>query len=312
MSGAAQGGECHAGPERSYASPSDGETVNLSRSGCDLGPALENREGAIGVFDSGLGGLTAVKELHALLPAEEIIYFGDTGRVPYGTRGRDTIIKYVRQDIHFLLEHHVKAVVVACGTASSVALPAIREDYEIPLCGVIEHAAAAAARATKNQKVAVMGTAATIGSGAYERELLVRNSGLSIQSTAAPLLVPLVENGRFGRDDPVARLVLEEYLAPALAFGADTLILGCTHYPLLRDLVSDIAPGLRLINPGAVTAQAVARMLRESGLLREAPAGEGHITCFVSDDPTSFAQNADRFLGGPIATPVRRVEIERY
>lgn len=266
--------------------------------------------GAIGVFDSGLGGLTAVGELHRQLPAEEIIYFGDTGRVPYGTRGRDTIIKYTRQDIRFLLEHQVKAVVVACGTASSVALPAVRDLYNLPICGVIEHTARAAADATKNGKIAVIGTPATIGSGAYEEALRRCNPRLSIESLATPLLVPLVENGRFQKGDPVTTLVLQEYLTPLLAGGADTLILGCTHYPLLRDLIAELMPGITLINPGAETARAVATSLREEGLA----ATEGHpgIRCFVSDDPASFSLHAEQFLGFPLSHPVERVEIDRY
>lgn len=266
--------------------------------------------GAIGVFDSGLGGLTAVGELHRQLPAEEIIYFGDTGRVPYGTRGRDTIIKYTRQDIRFLLSHRVKAIVVACGTASSVALPAVRGLYDLPICGVIEHAARAAAEATQNGKVAVIGTPATIGSGAYEAALRACNPQLSVESAATPLLVPLVENGRFQKGDRVTKLVLEEYLGPLLAGGADTLILGCTHYPLLRELVAELAPGVTLINPGAETARAVAAALREQGLAE----AEGHpgIRCFVSDDPASFALHAEQFLGFPLSHPVERVEIDRY
>ena len=267
--------------------------------------------GAIGVFDSGLGGLTAVGELHRLLPAEEIIYFGDTGRVPYGTRGHDTIVKYAKADIRFLLSHEVKAVVVACGTVSSVALPELRAQYDFPLCGVIEHAASAAAAATKNGKIAVIGTPATIRSGAYKAELLALDSHLTVESAPTPLLVPLVENGRFGKGDPVTTLVLREYLTPLLRGGADTLILGCTHYPLLRGIVEELAPGVRLVDPGAETAKAVAAMLRTEGLQAEEGSHPG-IRCFVSDDAASFTQNAERFLGFPLSHPVERVEIERF
>ncbi len=191
----------------------------------------------IGVFDSGLGGLTAVKELRRLLPGEDIIYFGDTGRVPYGTRGRDTIVAYARQDIAFLLSKNVKTILAACGTVSST-FP-IEESSRLPVLynGVVQAAAKAAMQATQNNKIGIIGTEATIASQSYQQALLSLSPHIQSTSNACPLFVPLVENGHFGTDDPMVQIAAEKYLAPIQAAGVDTLILGCTHYPLLSGAI---------------------------------------------------------------------------
>ena len=215
---------------------------------------MDNR--CIGVFDSGLGGLTAVKEIMDILPNESLIYFGDTGRVPYGTRSRETIIKYSENDIRFLESFDVKLIVVACGTVSSVALPVIKDRFKTPIIGVVDATSAAAAAATKNNKIGIIGTPGTILSNAYNNCINEINPEIKTFKKACPLFVPLVENGHF--DTPVARLVIEEYLSELKKENIDTLILGCTHYPLLEKAIQDfLGQKVTLINSGAETAKLV-------------------------------------------------------
>ena len=217
---------------------------------------------AIGVFDSGLGGLTAVSALRELLPGEDVDYFGDTGRVPYGTRSAETIFRYAAQDVRFLLGHELKCIVVACGTVSSVALPRLLEMTDIPILGVIEPAVRAAVRATKNGRIGVVGTSATIRSGTYREGLLAANPGLEIISKPCPLLVPQVEDGRFSEGCTVTELLVEEYVSPLLKQNIDTLILGCTHYPLLTGIFSKLCgPDVALINPGYEAVSALRELL---------------------------------------------------
>lgn len=270
---------------------------------------MDNRP--VAVFDSGLGGLTAVKQLAAILPREDIIYFGDTGRVPYGTRSDETIIKYARQDVNFLRGCDIKQIIIACGTVSSVALETLAGEYDIPMLGVIETAAERAAKSTRNGIIGIIGTQATIRSDAYARAIKGISPDIGTMSAACPLLVPLVENGRFRKGDRVTRMVLEEYLKPILDAGADTLILGCTHYPLLRDIIEDMLPGMTLIDPGAEAAREAARRLETAGLRCESTKS-GSISFFVSDSTDGFAQCAEMFLGMPVKGRVSRVEIERY
>ena len=187
---------------------------------------MDNR--AIGVFDSGLGGLTAVRQLHRVMPNEDIIYFGDTGRVPYGSRGRQTIINYTRQDTAFLTKHDIKAIVVACGTVSSVALDVVKGENTLPMVGVVKPSCYTAMKLTKSNRVGIIGTNGTIHSGSYEAMLHTLDPSVHTIARACPLFVPLVENGRFSPDDPVVQLVVEEYLAEIRDFGVDTLIMGCT------------------------------------------------------------------------------------
>lgn len=251
----------------------------------------------IGVFDSGLGGLSAVREIRTLLPNEDLIYFGDTGRVPYGTRSRDTIRRYAAQDIRFLLSHaDCKAVVVACGTVSANALDTLRENNAIPIIGVIDPAVEAAVRATRNGRIGVIATPSTIASGAYESALHAKNPALNVTSQACALFVPLVENGFVDADDPIPYLTAERYLAPIRESGADTLILGCTHYPLLRAVISRVLPDVTLIDTGLEAARSLSALLSYRAL--ETPSkAPGTSRFYVSDEPQNFAFAASRFLG---------------
>lgn len=262
------------------------------------------------MFDSGLGGLTAVKELIRELPGEGIVYFGDTGRVPYGTKSVDTIIKFVHSDIRFLMEFDIKLILVACGTASSIALPVVADSYPIPIMGVVEPTVEGALRATKNGRVGIIGTQGTIASGSYERLIQERDAHIHTVSRACPLFVPLAENGcTIGE---VARLVTEEYLAPIKAEGVDTLILGCTHYPLLRQTIQAyMGPEVALIDSGGQAAQAAERMLARRGMLADAPP-EKQYQFYVSDSVESFSQLASVFLEREIDGAVEKIDIEKY
>ena len=208
----------------------------------------------IGIIDSGLGGLTAYKELHARLPDGDFVYFGDTGRVPYGSRSRELLIRYARQDIRFLLDRGADVILAACGTVSSVVLDVIRDEFSTPLFGVVDASVRAALAATKNEKIGVIGTGATISSGAFEKKLTAADPRVVVTAAACPLFVPLVENGYIGRDCAVTRAVAADYLAPFSGAGIDTLILGCTHFPIIADIISDLLPGVTLINSGAAAA----------------------------------------------------------
>ena len=270
---------------------------------------MDNRP--IGVFDSGLGGLTALRELRRILPREDLIYFGDTGRVPYGTKGRETILRYARQDVAFLRSFDPKAIVVACGTVSANALTELTAENDLPIFGVVGAAARAAVEHTKNKRVGLIGTSASIRSGAYEREIARLDLAVEVTARACPLFVPLVENGRFRPGDRVVELIAEEYLTPIREAGVDVLVLGCTHYPLLADAVGAfMGPGTALIDTGAVCADYAAKALGEKGLLAERE--KGSCRCFVSDSTQDFACLASIFLGEAVEGDVERVEIEKY
>ena len=270
---------------------------------------MDNRP--IGVFDSGLGGLTAVKQLEQVLPGESLVYFGDTGRVPYGSRGKDTILRYARQDMDFLLAQNVKAVLAACGTVSSVAR-SVGEALSVPYIDVIGPSARAAAAATKNGKIGVIGTAATIASDSYRSALLRINHKLEVYPQACPLFVSLVESGFVSPQDEVTRLVAERYLAPVRAAGVDTLILGCTHYPIIAPTVAGVmGRGVTLIDSGRGAALALAQALKERDLLCE----EGHrrqASYFVTDTPENFLNVAELFLGHSVEGRTQRIDIESY
>jgi glutamate racemase len=260
---------------------------------------MDNR--AIGVFDSGLGGLTAARELMRILPNEEIVYFGDTARVPYGTRSKETILRYAREDIDFLRGFEIKAVIMACGTASSVSLPQIEEEYDIPIIGVVKPASAAAVKATKNGKIGIIGTSATIRSRSYEREILTLAPKSEIYSAACPLFVPLVENGRCEPDDVVLYTMVDEYLTSIKEAGVDTLIMGCTHYPIIELAIAKfMGKGVSLINPGLEAVKSLEQ--REEIEKREKK--EAKHRFFVSDDKESFLSSASRFLGGKLCGEV--------
>ena len=264
----------------------------------------------IGVFDSGRGGLTAVRELRKVLPEEDIIYFGDTGRVPYGSRSREIILQYARQDIAFLLSKNVKYIMAACGTVSSILPADFSDRLPVPYTGVLEAAARAAAAATSNRRIGVIGTAATIRSGSYYRLLKQLLPDAEIFTRACPMFVPLVENGYLGRENPITTAIAEEYLADIRAAGVDVLILGCTHYPLIADVIGKVmGPGVTLIDPGRETADATRSALAARGLL----GGQGgQARFFVSDSTEGFVAVADTFLGQYAGGPVERIDIDRY
>jgi len=264
----------------------------------------------IGVFDSGLGGLTAMATLMDLLPGEDICYLGDTGRVPYGVRSQETIVKYARQDMAFLLGLDVKAIVVACGTVSAVALDQIRAEYSLPIYGVLEPTVEAALARTKTGKIGIVGTEATIASCAYERLLQAARPGVEIVSRACPLFVPLVENGRVRPGDMVIETVAAEYLTPIRAAGVDTLILGCTHYPLLETVIGQfLGPDVTLISSGRAVAELVARDLAVRGLLSTRQTA-GRRRYFVTDSVAGFERLASLFLRQDVSGEVEQVSLE--
>ena len=269
---------------------------------------MDNRP--IGIFDSGLGGLTAVAEIRKILPSENIIYFGDTSRVPYGGRSKEILLKYARQDVAFLRSFDIKAIVVACGTVSTTALPALRQENDLPLLGVVEPACRRAVKLTKNKKIGMIATAASVRSGTYESVIRDLDPEAQVFSRACPLFVPLVENGRYRRGDAVIETVAREYLEPLKATGIDTLILGCTHYPLLTDVITDImGAGVTLINTGAEAAWELKRTLTAEDLLAGDRPGETALC--ASDLGGDFRELAGRFLQQEVPQ-VLRVDIDRY
>ncbi len=264
----------------------------------------------IGVFDSGLGGLTAVKELTRIFPNENIIYFGDTGRVPYGTRSEETIIKYVRQDIKFLMSHDVKAVVAACGTASSVALNQLKNEFPVELIGVLEPVCMAAVQKTRNHKIGVLGTPGTINSGAYRTGICAIDSAITVIEQACPMFVPLVENGYLTH--PATYLFAEEYLQPLMAEQVDTVILGCTHYPLLEAVITEIlGKTVAVVNAGCETALYTQKILKEKNMLSNRNE-LGKPTYYVSDDVAKFSCLGGMFLGKEIDASVSKIDIDTY
>lgn len=250
---------------------------------------------AIGVFDSGMGGLTAVQELNRLMPNENIIYFGDTARIPYGSRSRETILRYAKEDIAFLRQHRIKMIIAACGTVSSIVgeNPPVTD---MPFTGVIFPAIEAACQATKCKRVGIIGTPATVKSGSYLRAIAARYPDVMIIQQACPLFVHLVENGYTDFNNPVTRLVAEEYLAPIRESKADVLIMGCTHYPVIADLIGDImGPDVTLISAGAEAAKYAKKCLTEQDLLCDRTE-KGKNTYYVSDSTEMFEENARYFL----------------
>jgi glutamate racemase len=250
---------------------------------------------AIGIFDSGIGGLTVFKEIVAKLPEENIIYLGDTARVPYGIRSAETVTRYSFENTNFLLSQEIKMLVVACNTATAISLEAVKKEFPLPVIGVLEPGARAAVASTKTRRVGVIGTEATINSGAYERAIKRLASDVEVISRACPLFVQLAEEG--WTDNDVAELVAGKYLSPFRETGIDTLVLGCTHYPLLKAVISRaVGPGIMLIDSATETAKEVADVL-EKLKWRGSGKGEGVRKFYVTDTPARFEMIGKRFLG---------------
>ena len=259
-------------------------------------------DAAIGIFDSGIGGLTVYQQIAALLPAENLIYLGDTARCPYGTKSHDVVTQYACENSDFLAERNIKMLVVACNTASAVALMALQERYTIPVIGVIRPGALAAVRSSQNGKIGVIGTEATIASGAYTKALRALDPSLEIYTRACPLLVPLVEEGWVEND--VARSTVATYLSSLKQSGIDTLILGCTHYPLLKKTIAVyLGDHVELIDSAEETAKVVVETLSDNH--RTQSNGPGRGSFFVTDSPDQFIKVGARFLGDVVESAVR-------
>ena len=252
----------------------------------------------VGVFDSGMGGLTVVREMISQLPNESIIYFGDTARVPYGPKSPDTVLRYSREITSYLKGEGVKALVVACNTATAHALPALREDFDLPIVGVIEPGARAAVSATTSGRVGVIGTAGTIKSRAYEKEIRRLLPEAMIIAQACALFVPLVEEGWI--DTEPTRAIARNYLAPLVSAEVDTLVLGCTHYPLMKTVIGNvIGRDVRLIDSAQETAREAGAVLRANSLQNET-ANAARYRFIASDAPDTFLSLGQRFLGSAI------------
>ena len=262
---------------------------------------------AIGIFDSGVGGLTVLKEIVKALPQEDTIYLGDTARDPYGTKSPETVTRYARQITSFLVSRDIKLLVVACNTASAFSLDALKEQFPIPIVGVIEPGARRAAAVTKSGKVGVIGTEGTIRSSAYAKAIKRMNPEIEVITRACPLFVPLAEEG--GVDNEVARLSARLYLRGLKEEGVDTLVLGCTHYPLLKNIISEVmGTSVTLVDSAEETARTVAEILRNGSALR--PSSEkGNHHYFVTDVPAGFIRVGNRFLGGRLGD-VYQVSLE--
>lgn len=250
----------------------------------------------IGVFDSGIGGLTVVKELSSLLPNEKIVYFGDTGRVPYGNKSKETVIHYSLQIAYFLLKKKIKLLIVACNSASSVAMPTLKRHFHIPIIGVIEPGAKSAIISSQNKSIGVIGTLGTINSNSYKKELKKIDRNVKVIQQACPLFVPLADEG--WNKTKITQDISDEYLKGLAKKGIDSLILGCTHYPLLKDVIrKSVGKNVKLIDSGIETAKEVKRILEKKGLLNMHKQTErNHSVFYVSDFPHKFKEVSQRFL----------------
>ncbi len=265
----------------------------------------------IGVFDSGVGGLTVAREIMRNLPNEKIVYFGDTARVPYGSKSKETVLRYSRQIVRFLCTQEVKAIVIACNTASAMALEEIQDEIDIPIIGVVKPGAKVAAETTKNKRIGVIGTDATVGTHIYRELIKEMDAEIEVIEKSCPLLCPLVEEGWL--KDPVTDEVLKRYLAELLAQDIDSLIMGCTHYPLLRSAMKRlVGEHVNLVNPAYETAQCLGALLKEHGI-----ANQGHeeeefpYRFFVSDMAERFTRFASTILPFDVRT-AQKVNIEEY
>lgn len=258
---------------------------------------LLRKDAPIGVFDSGVGGLTVVREIMRQIPNEKIIYFGDTARVPYGSKSKDTVTRFSGQIVRFLCTFQVKTIVVACNTASAYALDELEEDADIPVMGVLKPGAKAAVEATRNGRVGVIGTEATIGSGMYSKYIKELSKNVTIYGKACPLFVPLIEEGLW--EDPVTDEIAGRYLAELIDIDIDTLILGCTHYPLIRSTLGRLVGGrVSLVNPAYETARELKDMLLEMDMLNdeEPKLGSNRYQFYVSDKAEKFVRFANSII----------------
>jgi len=260
----------------------------------------------IGIFDSGVGGLTVQRAILDALPGLDTVYLGDTARVPYGTKSPEVVTQYSIRNARLLLTQDVEMLVVACNTASAVALPALRATFDIPVLGVVEPGVRAAARATRTGRVGVIGTQSTVASGAYQRALAALIPGVQVTARACPLLVPLAEEGWTDPEDEVVRLVARRYLVPIREAGVDVLVLGCTHYPLLAGAIAAELPGVTLVDSAAAIAAEVAE--RFPAAVAAAVMGPASHVFFVTDTPDRFLAVAPRFLGRPVES-ARHVDV---
>lgn len=269
------------------------------------------RTAPIGVFDSGVGGLTVAREIMRNLPKEDIVYFGDTARVPYGSKSKDNIIRYSRQIIHFLQTKGVKAIVIACNTASALALDAVKDEFDIPIIGVVEPGARAALAVTKTKKIGVIGTEATVRSSMYEKIIQGIDSGVSVVAKACPLFVPLVEEGF--KKHHVTDEIIDYYLASLKESDIDALILGCTHYPLLRSKIREyVGEKITLVNPAYETAMDLKNLLQANEMENPDIEGDhGSYSFYVSDAADKFKQFANSILPYDIET-TKQINIEEY
>jgi glutamate racemase len=263
----------------------------------------------IGIFDSGIGGLTVVKQLIRILPHENLVYFGDTARVPYGTKSENLIKQFALEDAAFLEQFGIKFLVIACNSASSVAVELLQSSLTIPVTGVIEPGVQAALQATKNRKIGVIGTTATILSNAYHRKIRELDKNAEVIGQPCPILVPLVEEGWL--DDEITRLTVRKYMQPLLKQRIDTLILGCTHYPVIRDLIQEeTGSAIRLIDSGEETARIVRDHVDSLGIDRKSK-NQGRVEFYVSDIPNKFDEVGTRFLGHPLVN-AQRVDFDNF
>ncbi len=263
----------------------------------------------IGIFDSGIGGLTVVKELIKLMPDEELVYFGDTARVPYGTRSVKLIKQYALEDAAFLDQFNIKILIVACNTVSAIAVDLLKSSLKIPVTGVIKPGVAAAIDISRNLRIGVVGTTATIYSQAYNLGIKELNPDVQVYAQPCPLLVSLVEEGWI--DDEITRLTIKKYLAPLLKKEIDTIILGCTHFPVLKDLIQEVVgEHITLIDSGQEAAKVVNQMLGDMNIRKNEPS-KGKFNCFVSDIPNKFDDVGSRFLGEPLVN-AQRVDFDNF
>ncbi len=270
---------------------------------------MDNRP--IGIFDSGLGGLTVYKEIADQLPGESLIYFGDSGRAPYGNKSGDTVVKYTLQDIRFLLSHNIKMAVIACNTMSAHSYGIVKKCYDLPIIEVIGAGANAAVAETRNKRLGIIGTVATVNSCAYQKAINKLDNSIDIYQKACPLFVPLVEEGQEWWESNITYQIAEEYLKPFKKTGVDTLVLGCTHYPLLKNTIANVmGNGVKLVSSAQEVARVVKRAVNDSKIQR-APGFKPVYSYYTSDSVEKFEQMCSTILGVTINS-AEKVEIERY